>query len=465
MKTDCLFTLIGATGDLSKRKLIPAIYNLFINKRIDNFAIVGVAKDKSSPDKILAGAKKYIKRFNKKAWDEMKKRTHYFQTDFYDKKKFCGLGNFVRSVEIQHKLTGNRLFYLATLPQHFGAIADTLKTCNLDKKEGGWVRVAFEKPFGEDLQSAKKINSRIRKLFKEDQIFRMDHYLGKELVQNISILRFTNTILEPLWNKKYIDHIQIILSENIGVEDRGNFYDKYGALKDVVQNHMLQLLSLTAMESPKVLNSTEVRGKKSKVLKSIKINPKDVVLGQYVGYKKEKGVKTNSSTETFAALKVKVDSTRWSGVPFYLITGKNMKDKITSIYVEFKNAPCDIFKGVCNFSPNHLLIQIQPDEGFHIHLNVKVPGKNQIAPVKMDFCHKCAFGLDTPEAYENLFVDIVKGDQSVFIRSDEIELSWRIVDKIIRNKPKLVPYKKGSHPKEADDLIKKDKRSWYLQVK
>src|SRR3989344_4304826 len=466
-KNDFVLVILGATGDLAKKKLIPALYNMLLNRSVDDFAVVGVSLDDVRPDKLIEESRKYVKRYNRKSWESLKRRFYYFRADFYDRKRFMQLNDFVGLVEKKHSLSGNRMFYLATMPQHFEAITECLRKSSLaGRKRDAWRRVVFEKPFGEDLISAKRINKCIKRLFSENQIYRIDHYLGKELVQNISVVRFTNTVLEPLWNRKYIDHVQIILSEDFGVEGRGTYYDHYGALKDVVQNHMMQLLSLTAMEAPRKLTEGHIRDEKVKILRMIRdVKPEDVVLGQYNGYRKEKGVKKDSRTETFAALKMFVSNRRWRNIPFYLITGKNMKDKITSIYIQFKDAPCLLFSGICNFMPNYLVIQIQPEEGFYLQLNAKVPAKTDITAVRMDFCHECTFGPNTPEAYETLLMDVAKGDQSVFIRSDEIELEWRIIDKITKKRLRAHPYKKGSYPDAAKRLIQKDDRYWHLKVK
>jgi len=290
--------------------------------------------------------------------------------------------------------------------------------------------------------------------------------LGKEIVQNISIARFTNTVLEPLWNNKFIDHVQIILTEDFGIEDRGGFYDKYGALKDVVQNHMLQLLSLTAMEAPTSLNEENIRDQKIKVLRAVR-NPEknNIILGQYEGYKKEKGVKPNSKTSTFVASKLFINNKRWKNVPFYLITGKNMKNKTAGIYIEFKQAKCRLFDKGCKFTPNHLVIQIQPNQGIYMGLNAKSPGNGEIVPVNMNFSHERKFGLNSPEAYENLIEDVIKGNQAMFIRTDEVEEQWRIIDKIDIEKLKVNKYKKKDYPTEAKKFIEKDCRSWHLEVK
>lgn len=453
--------ILGASGDLAKKKLIPALYHLIKDKKISNFSVIGAARHDANVDDLLNSAQEYIKNIDPKIWNILKKRFYYFTLDFYNKEGYKEFDNFVLSIEKKHKLSGNRLFYLATLPSHFSVISKNLAKCGLTKQGKSWKRVVYEKPFGEDLKSAKKINKIINSVFSEKQVYRIDHYLEKELIQNLSVLRFTNTTIEPLWNNKYIDHVQIVLSEDFGVENRGNFYDKYGALKDVIQNHMLQLLSLLTMQSPKILNEKHIRDAKVAVLKSIKPT-RDIVLGQYQGYLKEKGVKKNSKTDTFVCLKLNINNKKWKGVPFYLLSGKNLKNKFTSIYIQFKKADCNMFKGMCNFESNHMLIEIDPPNGFHMHVNTKVPGKIDITSVKMDFCHECTFGPNTPEAYENLLYDIMKGDQSVFIRSDEIIHQWKFIDKIKSKNHKIHTYKKGNLPDAANKLIQKDKREWYF---
>ncbi|MAF50667.1 MAG: glucose-6-phosphate dehydrogenase [Nanoarchaeota archaeon] len=457
---NCLFVIMGASGDLTKKKLIPAIYHLLKNKEIQNFAIIGISRQDFTTDSLIKFYKPYVKNSDPKIWDEIKKRIYYFKADFNEDKKFHELAVLMKKTESKHNLSGNRLFYLATLPEHFELIAHQLSKHKLAPQNKTWSRVVFEKPFGNDLKSAIKLNNCLKRVFKEDQIYRIDHYLGKELVQNISILRFTNTILEPLWNRKYIDHVQIAISEDIGVEQRGGFYDKYGALKDVIQNHSLQLLALTTMESPKHLTEKHIRDEKVKVLKSTKV--KDVSLGQYNGYLKEPKVPKNSKTETFAALKLNVNNDRWKNVPFYLVTGKFMKEKLASIYVEFKKTPGLMFENVYDYPSNFLAIQVQPEEGFYVQINSKSPRTMDIIPINMDFCHSCKFGPNTPEAYETLLFDVLKGDQSAFIRSDEIEEAWKIIDKI--KKPKIQTYKKRGIPNSAKKLIKKDGKQWHLTI-
>ena len=454
MHMNATIIILGATGDLSKKKLIPSIYNLIKNKKLNDFVVIGTSFEKTNAEFLLKKSKKYIKNLDSKAWKKLEQRFHYLQSDFYDQSNFCDLGPAVEILEGKYKLPGNRLFYLATLPEHFKVIADNLKKCGIAKQKKNWTRVVFEKPFGKDLKSAKNINKCIRSIFTEKQIFRIDHYLGKELVQNIAVARFTNTFLEPLWNSRYIDHVQVIMSEDIGVKGREKFYDQYGALKDVIQNHVLQMLSLTAMEAPKKMEAKYIRDEKVKVLKAVKLTNK-VVLGQFKGYKK--GITKNSKQNTFVAAKVQINNKRWKGTPFYLIAGKEMPKRLASIYIQFKEPPCLLFGKVCNFLPNYLTIQIQPDEGFYMQMNAKVPGSSDIVPVKMDFCHESTFGSNTPEAYENLLNDVMKGDQSSFVRSDEIEQQWKIVDKI--KTKKIHTYKKKTIPKAAKFI------DWHLRVR
>ncbi len=456
---NCTFILLGATGDLTKRKLIPAIYHLLEHQKIENLALVGAARTKTSISLILKQAKPFIKNFNSKVWAKLKKSAYYVPLDFYQENDYQKLQKMLSEIEKKHKLSGNRIFYLATLPQHFDIITKNLAKFKLTP-DNNQVKshVVYEKPFGENLTSAKKINQCIARTFKEDQVYRIDHYLGKELVGNISYLRFTNRFLEPLWNHKHIENVQIYLTEKLDVEKRGKFYDHYGAIKDVVQNHILQILSLVAMEPPKQLTGNFIRNEKAKVLKKTKVT--DFLLGQYQGYKKAVGVKKDSKTETFAALKLSVNNPRWKNVPFYVKTGKALNKKETSVHIKFKPVHCLLTRS-CPTDTNYLILRIYPDEGFAFDLNSKLPGRNAISPVKMEFCHNCHFGINTPAAYENLFQDVLKGDQSVFVRNDEIELAWKIVDNIKKNK--IYTYKKGSKgPLELEKFTKKHKMRWRL---
>ncbi len=460
------FIILGATGDLSKRKLIPAFYKLIKDQKIDRFAIIGVSFDKTDVKTILDKSKKFISKVDEKTWNKLEKASYFYQLDFYDSEKYDELKKLIKKVETKYKLKGNKIFYLATMPEHFKIITKNLHDSKIVTKynhneecedcKHSWSRIIYEKPFGHDLKSAKEINKCIRKLFHEKQIYRIDHFLGKELVSNISLVRFTNRIFEPLWNNKHIDSVQIILSEKIGIEGRGKFYDKYGAIKDVVQNHLLQILSLVAMEQPKKLEAKYIRDAKAKVLKNLKF--KNAVLGQYINYIKEKDVDPSSKTETFAALKLEINNSRWKGIPFYLKTGKNLDKKETSVHIKFKMVKCLLTQG-CPTDSNYLTIKITPNNGFFLELNSKDPKNSQIVPVEMNFCHSCLFGPNTPEAYENLILDVINGDQSAFVRSDEIEYSWKVIDKIDQNKFKLYKYKKGSKgPKETKLLDNKEIR-------
>jgi len=465
MQSDFSFIIMGSTGDLAQKKLFPAMYGLFHRKELgENFCIIGVGRRKISREEFIQGIREKIKTGNEN-WQQFGSKIHYFSLDFENSQGYVDLKNFIEAVEKESNISQNRLFYLATLPQHFENIANNLKGKGLAETKG-WCRVVFEKPFGEDLRTARLLNSKISKAFSEEQIYRIDHYLGKELVQSISVLRACNRIFMPLWNKDNIDHVQINLIEDFGVENRGEFYDKEGSLKDVGQSHLLQLLALTAMEIPKRLDEKCIRDSKVKVLRSIsKIRKDYLVLGQYNGYLNEKGVNPLSKTDTFFALKLFINNKRWKGVPFYLRSGKNLAKKFSSIYIQFKESGYGVFEGQ-SIKPNYLLIQIQPEDGILIQLNSKMPGqKNKILPVKMTFCHECAFGPNTPKAYETLLLDALKGDQSAFMRADEIEQSWRIIDQAISLKKPVHLYEKGSFgPKEANELIAKDGREWFNKI-
>ncbi|PIN85181.1 MAG: glucose-6-phosphate dehydrogenase [Candidatus Diapherotrites archaeon CG11_big_fil_rev_8_21_14_0_20_37_9] len=455
--------VLGATGDLAQKKLFPAILRLIGNKKIgENFSIIGAARKSIQKEEFLEHLKKRTDFKRVTSWEIFEKHFNYQKLDFENEGDFAFLSEKLSELEKTHNTKRNRLFYLATLPEHFRSIALNLKKHKLTDEKNNWCRVVFEKPFGEDRTSAKKLNDDLKKVFNENQIYRIDHYLGKELVQNIAILRAANRVFSPLWNKENIDHIQINLVEDFGVETRGNFYDKEGALRDVGQNHMLQLLCLTAMEIPKKFNEKYIRDEKMKVLKSLsKPTKKDIVLGQYEGFSKEKGVNAESKTETFFAMKLLVNNKRWKGTPFFIRSGKNLGHKFASVYVQFKEPNQSMFENQ-NLNHNYLLIQIQPDDGILVQLNGKSPGeKLKVNPVKMTFCHKCAFGINTPEAYETLIHNALEGDQSAFIRSDEIEESWKLIDEIKKLKTPVQKYSKGSFgPKKSEALMPKGTK-WF----
>ena len=451
---ECTFVILGATGDLAKRKLIPAIYKLVRDSKVKNFAIVGVGLEDVSAAQMIAPAKQFIKKLDEKVWEQLCGRATYFPFDFYQPDHFIKLRGELEKVEQQHGLSGNRMFYLATMPEHFATITQQLAAAQIVHKGATtkpWSRIVYEKPFGHDLPSARAINQSIASVFTEQQVYRIDHYLGKELVGNIALIRFTNRVLEPLWNNENIESVQIILSEKIGIENRGVFYEKAGALRDMIQSHMLQMVALVAMEAPKELSGKNIRDAKAAVL--AKVKPQSVVLGQYEGYKDEEGVELSSNTETFAAVKLSVENSRWKGVPFYLKTGKFLPEKTTVIHIKFKPVKC-LLSSACPSDTNYLTIEVFPEAGFYLELNAKVPGASQeVVPVKMEFCHSCLFGPNTPEAYETLLNDVMRGDQSVFVRSDEIEDSWKIIDEIKSWESKVYPYKPGSKGPDALDLL------------
>jgi len=454
---DVTFIILGATGDLAKRYLFPAIYRLVKESKVDRFAVVGVGRRPMSTLQLLTPSKEFIADLDGGIWKKIEQSTAYHQLRFDTLEDYQKLGLALQTIEKKNRFSGNRIFYLATLPEHFDGITTNLAKSGIAKQgKTNWSRLVYEKPFGEDLQSAKKINHCIAKYFDENQIYRMDHYLGKELVGNIALVRFTNRILEPLWNKEHLESVQIILSEKLGLEGRGEFYGKYGTLKDVVQSHMLQMMALVGMESPAKITGDYIRNEKLKVLQKIKV--KDVLLGQYDGFTKEEGVNSNSNTETFAALRLEIDNPRWKGVPFFLKTGKYLDKRETSIHLKFKMVECLLTQN-CPTDSNYLTIRIQPNEGIIFEINAKVPGETyQVLPVKMEFCHSCLYGPKTPEAYENLLWQVIQGDQSVFVRNDEIEAAWKIIDEIKKKKLPLYSYGKGSKgPKELEEWSRKGK--------
>lgn len=451
-KQKTIFVIFGATGDLTKRKLIPGIYNLLNHNTIKDFHILGIARKSLTSKKLIDSSKKYIKNPRPKLISTLTKKSSYLQLDF-KKSDFSQLKSKLN--ELEKKGFSNKIFYLATGSNNFESISNKIKEADILKSKSGWTRIVFEKPFGSDQKSSDKLNKSIKKIFNENQIYRIDHYLGKELVGNISIVRFSNEILEPIWNKDHVENIQIIMDENIGIEERGPFYDTYGAIKDMVQNHMLQLLALTTMEMPKSFYGDSLRDKKAELLKSVKV--KDTIVGQYSGYLNEKGISRGSKTETFAALKLEINNKRWKNVPIFFRTGKFLSKKETKVVLNFKKPVC-LFNKSCPPS-NSLEIRIFPNEGISFEINAKEPGKTKAIPVKVDFCHSCVFGPNTPEGYENLFSDIIKGDQTTFVREDELRNAWKIVDKIKRGK--LYKYKKGNTgPKELNAFNKKHKITW-----
>jgi len=480
--------IFGASGDLAKRKLIPAIYELARQKMLsDKFALVGYSRSPMSDDAYRQECREAVQKFARTkpvdmaVWKQTENTITYVRGDYGDEKDHARLDETLRSIDQEFGTAGNRLFYLSTPPNTFAPIIESLGKAR--DKASGWERIIIEKPFGRDLATARALNALLHKYFAEEQVFRIDHYLGKETVQNLMVMRFANSIFEPIWNYKYIDHVQITVSETLGVGTRGGYYDKSGALRDMVQNHLFQLMALVAMEPPAALDAVSIRDEKVKVYKSVRhLRPESVeqftVRGQYgagegdgqktQGYLKEKDVPPDSRTETFVALKLFIDNWRWSGMPFYLRTGKFLPEKLSEIVVRFRSPPLTLFQKQCDSAvyPNDLIIRVQPDEGMSWRLNGKVPGgQMNIKSVALDFFYKTAFNVEPPEAYERLIFDAMLGDQTLFIRGDEAEAAWAVIDPIEKgwaeSKSKPQEYAPGTWgPKRAIDLIELDGRRW-----
>jgi glucose-6-phosphate 1-dehydrogenase len=493
----CAVVIFGASGDLAKRKLLPALYEMQREGLLNPHTyIVGYARSDMTDDQYRVEAREAVQKYARtkpvdpKLWDSVEKRLHYFRGDYGSAEDHQRLAE--RLSQLDEKFGNdekNRLFYLSTPPNTFEPIISRLGERALNQQfnpPARFKRLIIEKPFGYDLASAKALNNLIHKYFDEAQVFRIDHYLGKETVQNLMVLRFANSIFEPIWNYKYIDHVQITVSETLGVGTRGGYYDKSGALRDMVQNHIFQLMALVAMEPPAALDAISIRDEKTKVYKSARaIRPEQVdafaVRGQYgpgehakqktAGYAKEKDVAPDSRTETFAAVKLYIDNWRWSGMPFYLRTGKFLEQKISEVVVRFRSPPLTLFQKRVETPvfPNDLIIRIQPDEGVSWRLNGKVPGGAGagvcIKPVALDFFYKETFHVEPPEAYERLIHDAMSGDQTLFIRGDEAEAAWAVIDPIeegwrqSKRPPEI--YAPGSWgPKRAMELIEHDGRRW-----
>lgn len=482
--------IFGATGDLAKRKLFPAIYSLYLEGKLtDNFAVIGLARRPRTNEQFRDDVDQSIQQFarHKIVVDERYRsfleHFEYKSLDIHHVDGFCELKERTEHLEAKFSVDGNRLYYLALAPELFGQVTHNLKNGGLLNSEG-WHRLVIEKPFGYDLESAEMLNNQIREVFDEEQIYRIDHYLGKEMVQNIQVIRFANAFFEPLWNNKYISNIQITLSETVGVEDRGGYYEHAGALKDMGQNHMLQMVAMMAMEPPSRLLAEDIRDEKVKVFRSIKPYSSSeevrshVVRGQYrqgeikgasaKAYQEETSVDPHSTTETYFAAKVFVDNFRWAGVPFYIRTGKRLPVKSTEVVVEFKNMAHNIyFAKHNNLEPNLLVFRVNPMEGIYFKINAKNPGSEwSILPVAMDFCQSCQIGINTPEAYERLLYDAIRGDSMFFTRWEEVALAWKFVDQIAKawseDKEDLIKYPSGTWgPPEAAKLLGKDGFKWW----
>ncbi|MDF2698891.1 MAG: glucose-6-phosphate 1-dehydrogenase [Haloplasmataceae bacterium] len=464
----CTLVIFGGTGDLTHRKLIPALYNLEHDSNLsENFAVVTIGRRDYTDQEYREELKQSTKSFsrfslNESTWEKLQNRLYYKKLDFTNKDNYCELNNYLLTIDNLHQTGSNRIYYLAVAPEYFANIVDSLRS-DCMKVPHAFERVVIEKPFGRDLESATFLNNKIVNAFTEANTYRIDHYLGKEMLQNIMVIRFANIFFEPLWNNKYIEQVQISSNETIGVETRGEYYEKSGAIRDMLQSHMFQLLSLITMEKPNDLSPTSIRDEKVKVLKELK--NKNVVRGQYEGYRQEKRVADDSNTETFVALKVEVDNQRWKGVPFYIRTGKKMPKKSTEIVIKF-NKSDNLLYDSTHLSDNLLVIKVQPMEGVFFQFNAKKPGtQHKIIPVQMDFCQNCQVGINSPEAYERLLFDVMRGDQTLFARWDEVEYSWKFVDHIIekwiKEEPHFPNYKTGTWgPIEADELLTEDNHEW-----
>ncbi len=487
----CVMVIFGAAGDLTKRKLIPALYNLAKSNLLSReFAIVGVARDDFTTESYRQQIGDHAKEFatgelDPDLWDWFQHRLYYVQGEFGDAATFQKLREQLDKANQDHNTHGNYLYYLATPPVFFSTIVKQLGEAGLAKEENGqWRRVIIEKPFGRDLDSAKALNADICTTLTEQQIYRIDHYLGKETVQNILAFRFGNGIFEPIWNRNYIDHVQITVSESLGVEQRGGYYETAGCLRDMMPNHIMQLITLTCMEPPISFAADDVRDEMAKVLHAINpFDPEEVltqaVRGQYdagslgeqkcVAYRSEEKVAPNSTTETFVAMKLRIDSWRWADVPIYIRTGKRLPKRLTEIAIQFKQAPYQLFRktNVEKLRTNRLVIHIQPDEGISLRFGAKIPGPVvNLGAVKMSFNYKDYFGSTPSTGYERLIYDCMNGDATLFQRADMVEAGWSVVDPILDVWQALPPrafpnYPAGTWgPKEADDLLERDGRQW-----
>lgn len=479
--------IFGASGDLTARKLIPALYDLAAQRRLPmEFAVVGVSRTPMSHDEFRKKLRKTLGEqrsgeVSDSVWDSFCGSVFYLPGDTKKAETYQELKDFLKRLDGERGTRGNRAFYLASSPTLFPAVVEKLGEAGMNRGEnGGWARLVIEKPFGRDLESARELNTGIRQYFEETQIYRIDHYLGKETVQNIMALRFSNSVFEPLWSQHYVDHVQITVAEDIGVGTRGTFYEEAGALRDIVQNHLMQVLCLTAMEPPVAFDSEGVREEKVKVLRSVRRIPRDkvgefAVRGQYTrgwvwgeevsGYREEKNVAPDSTTDTYVALKLFIDNWRWAGVPFYVRAGKRLPKRVTEIAIQFKPTPHAPFAGAENLEPNILVVRVQPEEGVSLKIGAKVPGSGfRIRSVNMDLLYGTAFLEEVPDAYQRLLLDLMLGDPTLFIRADETESAWDILDPVISSwaeNEKVSFYPAGSWgPAESEELLVHDGREW-----
>jgi glucose-6-phosphate 1-dehydrogenase len=487
----CAIILFGASGDLAKRKVIPAMFDLAQHKSLgERYAILGFSRTAMTDESFRGTVGEAAKSISEVGpiepvqWDAFSSNLYYSTGDYSDQNSYTQLAKRLAELDAEKNLGGNRLFYLSTPPEVYPDIVEQLGRAGLARPTapGSWVRIIIEKPFGRDLASAKELNKTVLNVFEEKQVYRIDHYLGKDTVQNLLVLRFGNGIFEPLWNRNYVDHVQITASETLGVERRGGFYETAGALRDMIQSHVLQLTSLVAVEPPASFDANAVRNEKLKVLQSIRpfnleMVAQSVVRGQYApgklgdkqveGYRDEHNVSRTSRTETFVAMRLLIDNWRWAGVPFYLRTGKRLAKRTTEIMIQFKRAPHIVFRER-EVQPNRLVLNIQPDEGICVSFGAKKPGTEMaIGNVAMNFSYCEAFGNVSRSAYATLLNDCMRGDATLFDRGDSVEAAWMLIDPILdvwsAAKTATVPeYPSGSWgPKESDQLLERDARQWY----
>jgi len=485
-----VFLIFGATGDLAKRKLFPAIYSMYREGKLgENFAVVGLARRARSNEQFRGDVRDAIGQFARHeiaedaGWAKFAEHFQYLSLDINNVDGFRQLNELVGELDGKFQTGGNRLFYLALAPELFGSVSFNLREGGL-LKTNGWHRLVIEKPFGYDLASAQQLNTQLRQVFEEQDIYRIDHYLGKEMVQNIGVFRFANSFIEPLWNNKHVANIQITLSETVGVEERGGYYDHAGALRDMGQNHMLQMLAMMAMEPPSRMHPEDIRDEKVKVLRSLRLLRTsdevraNVIRGQYKkgelngkalkAYREEDSVNPESKTETYFAARVFVDNFRWAGVPFYIRTGKRLPSKTTEVVVEFKNIPSGVYLAENNkLEPNLLVFRVHPQDGIYFRMNAKESGASGgITPIALDFSHSSEVGINTPEAYERLLYDATRGDSTYFTRWDEVAHAWEYVDRIAaawsESDDDLSLYPAGSWgPDRAETMLTDDGFKWW----
>ena len=483
----CVMVVFGASGDLTARKLLPALERLSRHRRLPAaFSLVGIARTEMEDDDFRRRAVEAVPDAGP-GWESVVAGFRYVAGEYTHPDTFDTLEKVLDEIDASRGTGGNRLYYLATVPGLFGGIARALGEHGLQRgpHPDAFVRVVVEKPYGRDLASARELDEVVHASFKEEQVYRIDHYLGKETVQNVLALRFANALFEPVWSRQYLDHVQVTVAESLGVGYRGGFYETAGALRDIVQNHVMQVVAITAMEPSATVDATGIRDEKVKALRAIQPYsvhdvPRHVVRAQYqtgwaggeevVGYRQEKGVAPDSTTETYVALKLEIDNWRWAGVPFYVRTGKRLPKRVTEVALTFKSVPHLPFASslASGLSPNAMIVRIQPDEGITIRFGAKVPGQAfEVRDVLMDFSYGAAFLEESPDAYERLLLDAMVGDATLFIRSDEVEQAWRIADPILEawqgpNVP-VARYPSGTWgPDEADRLIENDGRHWRM---